>query len=559
MKFLKLEWKNIFSYGDEITSVDIGDASRLWQLSGKVGSGKSSLLSVPKLLLYGKTEGSDGKAVPTGDIANRTNKRGWIRGTIQKGKDLWIVERTFSPSGLSLFKNGDVVDKAGLKNLQDTIDSEILDGMPYTIFANVVTLSLNNFKSFISLSAADKRAIIDKIFSLDVINKVHELVKVDMKNIGNSINSSNSQIYVYEQTIKTSLQEIESIKSGKISASGERLAAIRISLEKVSELNNQQSALYNQTYNTYTEIQKNESLVMRERAVAENELRNVNNQIELFNMDRCPTCGTPLAGEGFDAIRNSLNETKIAIEEKISLFNENLNVLYENRTKCQNDMLKIQENINKIQRKASELSSEYSSIEAVKNSLSESESIKNIIKINQESKEKVEQSIKSLNEEMKTLTILEELYSADGIKKQIMETYIPALNEEVAETLNILNFPYTLTFDANFDAKLGDMDGEVKPQSLSIGEHKEVDIAVLCSILKMVKKKYPQINLVFLDETVSSLDYESSTEIIKHLKEISTKMGLNIFIVSHTTLDENLFDVHLSVEKKYGYSILSAN
>ena len=559
MKFLKLEWKNIFSYGDEITSVDIGDASRLWQLSGKVGSGKSSLLSVPKLLLYGKTEGSDGKAVPTGDIANRTNKRGWIRGTIQKGKDLWIVERTFSPSGLSLFKNGDVVDKAGLKNLQDTIDSEILDGMPYTIFANVVTLSLNNFKSFISLSAADKRAIIDKIFSLDVINKVHELVKVDMKNIGNSINSSNSQIYVYEQTIKTSLQEIESIKSGKISASDERLAAIRISLEKVSELNNQQSELYNQTYNTYTEIQKNESLVMRERAVAENELRNVNNQIELFNMDRCPTCGTPLAGEGFDAIRNSLNETKIAIEEKISLFNENLNVLYENRTKCQNDMLKIQENINKIQRKASELSSEYSSIEAVKNSLSESESIKNIIKINQESKEKVEQSIKSLNEEMKTLTILEELYSAEGIKKQIMETYIPALNEEVAETLNILNFPYTLTFDANFDAKLGDMDGEVKPQSLSIGEHKEVDIAVLCSILKMVKKKYPQINLVFLDETVSSLDYESSTEIIKHLKEISTKMGLNIFIVSHTTLDENLFDVHLSVEKKYGYSILSAN
>ena len=559
MKFLKLEWKNIFSYGDEITSVDIGDASRLWQLSGKVGSGKSSLLSVPKLLLYGKTEGSDGKAVPTGDIANRTNKHGWIRGTIQKGKDLWIVERTFSPSGLSLFKNGDIVDKAGLKNLQDTIDSEILDGMPYTIFANVVTLSLNNFKSFISLSAADKRAIIDKIFSLDVINKVHELVKVDMKNIGNSINSSNSQIYVYEQTIKTSLQEIESIKSGKISASDERLAEIRVSLEKVSELNNQQSALYNQTYNTYAEIQKNESLVMRERAVAENELRNVNNQIELFNMDKCPTCGTPLTGEGFDSIRNSLNETKIAIEEKISLFNENLNVLYENRTKCQNDMLKIQENINKIQRKASELSSEYSSIEAVKNSLSESESIKNIIKINQESKEKVEQSIKSLNEEMKTLTILEELYSAEGIKKQIMETYIPALNEEVAETLNILNFPYTLTFDANFDANLGDVDGEVKPQSLSIGEHKEVDIAVLCSILKMVKKKYPQINLVFLDETVSSLDYESSTEIIKHLKEISTKMGLNIFIVSHTTLDENLFDVHLSVEKKYGYSILSAN
>ena len=73
----------------------------------------------------------------------------------------------------------------------------------------------------------------------------------------------------------------------------------------------------------------------------------------------------------------------------------------------------------------------------------------------------------------------------------------------------------------------------------------------------MVKRKYPQLNLVCLDETVSSLDYVSSANIIRYLKEISSEMGLNIFIVSHTTLDENLFDEHLHVNKVNSYSILN--
>ena len=79
MKILKIEWRNIFSYGNKIETLDFGETGKLWQLSGRSGSGKSSLLAIPKLLLYGKTEGSDGKPVKMGAIANRINKNGWIR------------------------------------------------------------------------------------------------------------------------------------------------------------------------------------------------------------------------------------------------------------------------------------------------------------------------------------------------------------------------------------------------------------------------------------------------------------------------------------------------
>ena len=220
-------------------------------------------------------------------------------------------------------------------------------------------------------------------------------------------------------------------------------------------------------------------------------------------------------------------------------------------------MQEVQVNIQKINDKRNELTKEYTRIEASSSISQESVAIQNIINQTNKTKTDLEKSIVEANEKMKMLEIIETMYSADGIKQTMMNNYIPTLNEEIADTLNFLGFPYSLEFDNNFDPHMQYLGRNIKPKSLSIGEHKKVDLTVLCSLLKMIKRKYPQINLVCLDETVSSLDYESSTEIIKYLKEISKEMNLNIFIVSHTMLDENLFDEHILVEKNAEYSILT--
>lgn len=557
MKILKLEWKNIFSYGDDITVIDFGDESRLWQLSGKSGSGKSSLLSIPKLLLFGKTEGSGGKAVKVANIANWINKKGWIRGTIRKGDDIFIVERTFAPSSLTVYKNGENIDKAGMASIQSVIEEEILDGMPYHIFANVMTLSLNNFKSFISMSPADKRLIIDKIFSLEIINKVHELVKADMRDLGNAINASNSQIFAFEQTIQTSMSELNSMDSGKGSASESVLADIESRLGKAAELYKQQSELYSDYYSKYSELQQAETLLRNQMYQKDVEIKNIQQKINLFDNDKCPTCGTPFDSEEFAGLRETLRQQMDNAMSEKAEYESKINEVASAKNEYSSALAKIQENMNKIIAKQNELTTQYKSIEAVRKAVNESASIRNIIKTTEESKARLEKSIRESDSKMKLLGIMEEMYSADGIKQIMMSNYIPALNEEINETLRFLGFPYTLTFDNNFDAKLQYMNKDIETDNLSTGEHKKVDIAVLCSILKMIKRKYPQINLMFLDETVSSLDYESSTDIIRHLKEISKKMGLNIFIVSHTMLEETLFDIHLNVEKKFGYSVLS--
>ena len=557
MKFKQIRWRNIFSYGNKIEELNFDDTGKLWQLAGRSGSGKSSLLSIPKLLLYGKTEGSDGKAVKMGDIANRINKNGWIEGTIIKNNDVFVIERTFSPQSLTVYKNGENLDKAGLKDMQAIIENEIMDNLPYHIFSNVMTLSLNNFKSFISMSPNDKRMIIDKIFSLEMINKVYELVKKDKKDLGNLINTTNSQIYTLEQTITTSLNELKNLSQKTSSEDKDTLAEIEDKLKKIQEIYNKQAEAYQQFQKRYNEWNAKETDITKLYNSEILQKKEYQKKLDLLKQDKCPTCGTSFHSDDFEVIRNSLQEKIDYCDENIKSWSQTIKQISDTKQQFLQGFQQVQSNLNKITQKRNELVIEAKSIQNAASKTSEYKSIQKIIDDTTLTKVNLENNIKESNTKMGLLEIIEELYSNEGIKRQIMNNYIPTLNEEIKNTLIALSFPYSLEFDNDFNPHLEHLGEPISVQSLSTGEHKKVDLTVLCSILKMLKRKYPQLNLVCLDETLSSLDYESSTDVILHLQEISQSMNLNIFIVSHTTLDENLFDYKILIDKNSGFSDLT--
>ena len=557
MKIEKIEWRNIFSYGNKIETLDFGNEGKLWQLSGRSGSGKSSLLNIPKLLLYGKTEGSDGKPVKIGNIANRINKNGWIRGVIKKGSNEFVIERTFSPQSLTVYKNGKNLDKAGLKDMQGIIDNEIMDNMPYHIFANVMMLSLNNFKSFISMSPNDKRQIIDKIFSLEIINKVYEFIKKDMRELGNAINISNSQVYSLEQTIKTSTAELDNLNNKHEEDNKEQITVLRERIEKIGKIYAEQSEAYRKMYEEYNILVASESQFLQ---LYNNQLHECNNtqaKINLFNEDKCPTCGTPFHGEDFDDLRKTLQDKLDQQKLELQGYLDNYNLISKNKNEYITSLNILKTNLDKIIAKQNECLIEAKSIENASQKTNEYAAIKNIINETNVAKTNLEKSIQQSTEKLGLLSVMENLYSNDGIKKQMMQNYLPTLNEEIKNTLIALSFPYSLEFDNNFDPHLECLGEPIESQSLSTGEHKKVDLTVLCAILRMLKRKYPQLNLVCLDETLSSLDYESSTDIITYLHDIANNMNLNIFIVSHTQLDENLFDVRIHIDKNSGFSDLT--
>lgn len=557
MKIVKIEWQNIFSYGNKIQTLNFGDTGKLWQLSGRSGSGKSSLLTMPKLLLFGKTEGSDGKNVKTAAINNRINGHGWIRGTILHGKNTFVIERTFSPSKLTIYKNGENLDKAGVKNMQEVIDNEIIDNMPYTIFSNVMTLSLNNFKSFISMTPNDKRIIIDRIFSLEIFNKVSELIRRDMTDLGNVINANNSQIFALNQTIKRSSDELFKLTELSKNDNAEEISMLKERAAKANELYNSVMQTYQKSYEDYTNICNSENQLNGLKQQHLNNVRTLQKQIQLFKADKCPTCGTPFDGEAFVELKEKLDKDLLNEQTILADIDDKAKALLETKNGVIGALNTIKEQLNKIQQKQSEIAIEVKGIETAASKSTEFQSIQKIISETDEAKRTLEANIEKFNRKMVLMDTMKSLYSPEGIKKQMMENYIPTLNEEIKNTLISLSFPYMLEFDNAFDPHLECLGEPIEIQSLSTGEHKKVDLAVLCAILRMLKRKYPQINLVCLDETLSSLDYESSTDIITYLAEIANTMCLNIFIVSHTQLDENLFDVRIHIDKNSGFSDLT--
>lgn len=553
MKINNIQFRNIGSYGNKIHSIDFTDTGLLYQLSGRSGMGKSTILNLPKLAFFGKID-----KVNKNDIANRINKNGWVRIDVDNGDNNYIIERTFSPSSLKVFKNGNDLEKAGIKDAQQIIDNEIVE-MPYNIFSNVITISLNDFKSFISMTPNDKRQIIDKIFSLEIVNQIHDMIKKDLRDISNGIALSKSQILTLENQIKQSKIELDKLE--KESSDDIKQAEIDLN-EKL----NSNKILLNDWLKKKTELDEKKlqvsnglKLLEKQKSSFEHEIKEINKKIDLFKSDKCPLCETVFNTAEFDNVRKNLNDLLISKKNEIENVLKNISKFKDFETKINQGLTTVSNTINSFNVNNISIQNELNKLNKLAAEKTEFKSIQNIISTSNDNMKKIESDVEEKSIRISYLEILENLYSNDGIKKKMMSNYLPLLNEEIKNTLISLSFPYNLEFDNNFDPHLFQLGEEIPTDTLSTGERKKVDVAVICSIIKMLKRKYPQINLLCLDETLSSLDYDSCVDIIKFLQQIAQEMQMNIFIVSHNLLPLDAFDVKIDINKNNGFSDFVVN
>jgi ABC-type Mn2+/Zn2+ transport system ATPase subunit len=97
---------------------------------------------------------------------------------------------------------------------------------------------------------------------------------------------------------------------------------------------------------------------------------------------------------------------------------------------------------------------------------------------------------------------------------------------------------------------------QINVETLSTGEKKRVDLAVLISIIRMLKRKYPTLNIFMLDEVLSSIDGDGIYDIIGLLQKTAKELLINIFIINHAPLPVEYFDYSINIEKKDGFSDL---
>lgn len=557
MRLKKIEWRNIGPFGNKLQTIEFSDEGGLWMVLGKNGHGKSFFVNLPKILYYGKLD-----KFKKDEIANRMNKHGWLRGIISVNPTTdVIIERKISPSDLTVYKHDpgttaeqdNDIGKSGIANYQNYIDTEVT-GLPYHIFSNIISLSVNDFKSFISMTPHDKRIIIDKLFAMEVINKMNELVKGDLRDIKINMQLFDREIIGLKNNINSAVKELSKLEE---QVSKDNTARIEEITKKLTELKPKLKEGYDKRKiysEKKAEISKSYNIFLQQRSKINNELRDLKRQLDLYEQEKCPTCETPFSEARFELIKEDLHQK----EERKRIELENIQKSEDTYNEAFD---KLDKGIEKINQFIIQYESAYKTFESELNRLKiektqEFSSIRNIIDKNSKELQKKEEDKVKYDDDHKYLAILENLYSDTGVKKKILESYLPTLNKEIEFTLRELHFPYTLSFNSDFDAQLQQLGLEISVDTLSTGEKKRVDLAVLISIIRMLKRKYPSLNIFMLDEVLSSIDGDGIYDIIGLLQNISKEMNINIFIINHSPLPIEHFDFSINITKNAGFSDL---
>jgi len=549
MRFESIEFKNIFAYGEEPQRIDYSSDGQLTLLKGKSGAGKSAILSLPVLVLYGKPM----KATKSG-IANRMNKHGWVRGTIVKGQHRYVIEREFSPNSLKIWKDDVEIDTFGGSSAEDYIQTEIAE-IPVSTFSNMITISMKKFKSFLSMSPTERKAVVDEVFDVRIINLIFEQIKKDARQLGNSINGDQGTLYSLNQTLVNANNEI--LKIQQKNSSPEDASKIEENKKKIEEAN---AAI--QQYNDLSrqvsekQVSNNSEISEKRKSLTETEMviRTINDKINLYNHDKCPTCSASFKGEVYDALKMQLqtllsqkNELKQTISNELATLNTTAQKISEGYQKLQTLIYQKRVEINS-------LIADNRVIDEKMKASAEYQAVQNIIEKTQAQIDEIKNSIDEKTKELGYLQKLQVVYSIDGVTKMVINNYLPLLNQEISENLIMLDFPYTLEFNEKFDPTIKDCGQTVPVETLSDGEETRVNLVVLCSLYKLMKRKFSDVNLLTVDEVVSSIDTETSAYVISYLKNFAEENNLNVFIVSHTELPLDLFDKIIQVEKTNGFS-----
>ena len=151
--------------------------------------------------------------------------------------------------------------------------------------------------------------------------------------------------------------------------------------------------------------------------------------------------------------------------------------------------------------------------------------------------------------------LLDEALSEKGIKQLAIKSILPSLNQEVHKMLLEMHLDFNVTFDEEWEAKVTHLGTEISVDTLSAGEKNKTNFVILMAILRLMKMRYPAINILFLDEIFANLDQDGIHAVLQILEKNSKQMGLNTFVITpDARYQSEVFDYRLSVTKRDNFS-----
>ena len=543
MRINKIRFKNFKSYGNNITEINFDDKSCLGLIVGENGSGKSCIGNVITYALYGKLDDATATEIP-----NRINKSFYCSIDLDCGKDHIFIERGLAPKLFNVKINDEPVDDAGKLNVQGMLEDNYYH-IPYSVFKNLIVLSINDFKSLVDLNPSEKRNIVDKIFGFSILNDILKMVKEDARQLQLNSEANSAEL----RSIISSIEQTKGkIVEKEVVDHTEEIKKLEKEIADYEAKKNKLQDTLKKLTESRIELNNKINTNSFDIKTLQSKIADIDKRIKLIDGGKCPTCGSDLHGESFLKEREDLIEQKEDYLKRIEAIKTASNDVSESINKTNANYSKADSFLKNV---GSMVINKKEKVLVLKNDKPiDNTSWYALIDEFKKKKEELDEKDKKLTEQIDLYNKLNFIFGENGAKQYVNNSIVPQLNAIIADIVDFLGIPYTIRFDNMFNTTITNYGVNVSYRSLSSGERKRVDFACIIAFIRLMKIQYPSMNLLFLDEIMNSLDINGASTLMEILKGLTNELNVNAFVIHHAQLDASMFDKIIKVQKINGFS-----
>lgn len=566
IEFQSISYKNFLSTGNQPIEI-ILNKSPTTCITGKNGSGKSSLLDAITFALFGKAFRNINKPLLVNSI---NNSELLVELMFRTNNKQYLIRRGMKPNIFEIYENDKLVDQqSAVRDYQKYLEETILSGLNEKVFKQVVVIGSADYTPFMKLKLSDRREVIEELLDIKIFSYMQNLAKERITILKDNLKDMDYQVQLNEEKLdfyKKSKQSEQEDRKNKINALKD---SIRVELDKLDIIDKSLSQFSIKKSEFETKVIGKDILAdsIKNLNTLKNDLTYVQKSAlkdATFFKDNssCPTCKQSIEQ---DHRRKLFGESKKKLEEsksKIDAIKIDLQKKADHMSKFE-DYVK---QINDIEKNIYKLETDKKSVmKYVKKIKTEIEDLKSIdASETQDNTKEIKEYLDTLIEKRRSMLEDFEYYTASlsmlkdtGIKSKIIKQYIPLMNKIINDYLIRFGLPIEFTLDETFNEIIRSRYRDsFQYNNFSEGEKQRIDLSLLLAWRQLARSKNTvNTNLLILDEIMdSSLDAGATEELLNILLEMDNKT--NIFVISHKSDLTDKLRSHIEFDKRGNFTIM---
>ena len=584
IKINNLTVRNFMSVGNQTQAIDF-DRGQLTLVLGenldlggddsgaRNGTGKTTIINGLSYAIYGQALTN----IKRDNLINKINSKGMLcTVTFEKDGVKYHIERGRKPNLLRFSINDQEQELSDLDESQgDSRETqkaiEEVFGMKHEMFKHLIALNTYT-EPFLSMKAADQRAIIEQLLGITILSEKAEALKESIKFSKDSIATENTRIETVKASNERIQQSIESLIRKQRMWEEQKetsLTNLRKSIDRLSHIDIDVEIANQRALVEWNKNNKDKnslvSLIAKQMSTVEKEqrtLEKLEKELVALAEHKCHSCGQEIHDEKYEIMMagkvKQVTESKdhvIAQEKELSDLKEALDLL---------GVLGMCPEV--IYDSLEQALNHKNSFDGLERDLTIKTAEENpyddqIVELKETAVQEIDWN--GLNELVRVKDHQEFLHKLltnkdSFVRKRIIDQNLAFLNQRLTYYLDKIGLPHTVEFQNDLTVVITQLGQDLDFDNLSRGERNRLILSLSWAFRDVWENLYTSINLLFIDELVDSgMDASGVESSIAVLKRMTRERDKNVFLISHRDDLTSRVNHVLKVIKENGFTSYS--